>query len=106
VVGTGHLLDGKGEAGDDMTGQGKQRADADPGAITWRSDSGSCRRPGKIGRGAAQRAASPIRQGHNYISRTARRMQRHQRQKLATQRVMWVVYRDVGHQPITDGGSL
>jgi hypothetical protein len=28
-----HLLDGNGEAGDDMTSQGKQRADADAGAI-------------------------------------------------------------------------
>jgi hypothetical protein len=33
VVVTGHLLDGNGEAGDDMTAQGKQRADADAGAM-------------------------------------------------------------------------
>ena len=33
-------------------------------------------------------------------------MQRHQRQKLTTKRVMLVRYRDVGHQPVTDRGSL
>ena len=97
-----HLLDGNGEAGDDMTSQGKQRARADARAVVhW-----GFRRPGQIGRRTAQRAASPIRQGHNNISRTARRMQRHQRQKLTTKRVMPIRYRDVGHQPVTDGGSL
>ena len=84
-----------------MTSQGKQRARADARAVVrW-----GFRRPGKIGRRTAQRAASPIRQGHNNISRTARRMQRHQRQKLTTKRVM-PIDRDVGHQPVTDGGSL
>jgi hypothetical protein len=97
-----HLLDGNGEAGDDMTSQGKQRARADARAVVqW-----CFRRPGKIGRRTAQRAASPIRQGHNNISRTARRVQRHQRQKLTTKRVMPIRYRDVGHQPVTDRGSL
>ena len=85
-----------------MTSQGKQRARADARAVVhW-----GFRRPGQIGRRTAQRAASPIRQGHNNISRTARRMQRHQRQKLTTKRVMPIRYRDVGHQPVTDGGSL
>ena len=85
-----------------MTSQGKQRARADARAVVqW-----CFRRPGKIGRRTAQRAASPIRQGHNNISRAARRMQRHQRQKLTTKRVMPIRYRDVGHQPVTDGGSL
>ena len=97
-----YLPDGNGEAGDDMTSQGKQRARADARAVVhW-----GFRRPGQIGRRTAQRAAPPIRQGHNNISRTARRMQRHQRQKLTTKRVMPIRYRDVGHQPVTDGGSL
>lgn len=40
VVVTGHLLDGNGEASDDMTSQGKQRAHADARAIAYRKDMG------------------------------------------------------------------
>jgi hypothetical protein len=57
MVVTGHLLDGNGEAGDDMTGQGKQGADADARAVAHRKDTGErwrFRRPGKIGRCTAQ----------------------------------------------------